>query len=800
MKTPTEVLQKNWGLFKQRFARKIMKKGLEKPEYKFTVDYLVITKSYLSEQPLSLSWSSKYNARYKLKLALGRLQIQTAKFNEIFPALVFWKFLRGVEHVGEEGEKYKAHENFVYQNATFEEKRKFLSLFVSDKQNPYIRLIAMIESMPAEMWRKILWKENIDFLSYESFLRRITNEQIEAIRVNYIELMSGNVIPQVYKETLGDKISIFWKSITPASIKEATYDVQKRNLSKGAWAFNLLGLDFGFSLYPNGIEDDTKITNQKFSRFLSLKNHIHDFIVNQENGLYWMLYKMARSNYVIRSGKKVELKTHICPGFWWTLISHLVFWLISPMLFTTSAIYLVTDGNLSLGVVGMVMSSVTPLWILSASVKFTWKKFSSLFGRFRGAVEKIGVGLSMIGTAWAVLVLTYLIGWGTYESILFFSQSLGFTIAWLAVSCALYYVGFSAWFIFMKMNYKYAEYSDIPRQTRKILHFVMLMTAIKLFDYYLMAPSLALMVKTGTLLWGYIIQHYLMFTWEVLTLTSVILTVKLSSHYFADEAKFVRSQRAILFVNKWWVISSVVIGSLGAMSEGFELSSVVNRFLIDVVFYVIISVIVFYGVTLFVMFTTVNEDNIESRLTAKRYIDLFFDKKVSETYFGKLKTALLKNSWFMELPELKSKKVMDRVVEFLDESLFTDYNSGITEKYKADFLSKLIPLLDSRILGILMKHKKTLVIEIDTKDRIECLMYLVKGGKLGDFILQMKKKRKKEKLRSERKRKRQERRKVFFDWLFGPLRRLREKILTVKDLWELFNERCPYVSRSKIIE
>ncbi len=223
-------------------------------------------------------------------------------------ALCFWAFIKSYE--------------------SNETRRVFLESF-TDNSNKYIALIAKIELLPVKIWRKILWRYNIDFLSLESFLRRISGNQIAAIEVNLSDIENG-VTPRVLKLTVRDRTLLFLQKPLNLLIRflEKTFNTKadekkhdsKRYLSKGAWAYNLGLLDFGFAMYPGGVDSDRRIENRSASRFLSTKNHVNDFIVNQDDGIYWFFYRFVRSYFGFKGYNTVSLSSWICPGFWKTLI------------------------------------------------------------------------------------------------------------------------------------------------------------------------------------------------------------------------------------------------------------------------------------------------------------------------------------------------------------------------------------------------------------------------------------------------------------------------------------------------
>ena len=69
-------------------------------------------------------------------------------------ALVFWKFVREMS--------WFTHPDHDPSDV----KRSFLRSFIESKNVVRdVRLIAFIEMLPTTVWRKVLWRENIDFQS-----------------------------------------------------------------------------------------------------------------------------------------------------------------------------------------------------------------------------------------------------------------------------------------------------------------------------------------------------------------------------------------------------------------------------------------------------------------------------------------------------------------------------------------------------------------------------------------------------------------------------------------------------------
>ncbi len=242
----------------------------------------------------------------------------------VLTGVAFWKYL------------HRFH-NGTYQNHAIR-KDELKSFF--DHENVFVRLISRLEVLPDEVFRKLLWRENIDFMSMESTLRRLTVVQMEAIYEAYDALYGEKPrIPKVYYKTKLDRLKIRLKLITVQTILDGNYLEPKRDETKPAWAYEFMHADFGFSLYDKGVNDDRELEDRSYKKFLSVKNHASDFAVNQEDGIYWMLYRSARSNAAWFPKKIVVLNKAICPGFWMTWLIHILLWIVSPALFIGATVF-----------------------------------------------------------------------------------------------------------------------------------------------------------------------------------------------------------------------------------------------------------------------------------------------------------------------------------------------------------------------------------------------------------------------------------------------------------------------------
>lgn len=325
---------------------------------------------------------------------------EAKKKHQIVGALTFLKFLF---------EKLPWNNDNSNSTAKWSERRSQLADSV-DNANPLIRVIAMIESLPTKVWRRILWKYNIDFMTFESFLRRIDVVQIRSIELNYNDLKQGK-IPRVF--SWWDR---WFSSIEKIFSEEYNKDV--RYCSKGAVSYKFFGLDFGFNAYPKGITDDTKVVEVNPWIFFSKKSHVNDFSVNREFGLYWWMYRVAHWDYTFKETEDIELKS----GFWWTLGFHCVLWIISPLSIVSMAMFhIALPWNILVGI----CSFVLPQWIVLVLARrgLDLKAFAAV-KRFIKKVQD-GVLFGFVLDLVKVIFCLSIIVFASYRVLVFLNELLG---------------------------------------------------------------------------------------------------------------------------------------------------------------------------------------------------------------------------------------------------------------------------------------------------------------------------------------------------------------------------------------
>ncbi|MDR0860449.1 MAG: hypothetical protein LBO09_05800 [Candidatus Peribacteria bacterium] len=237
---------------------------------------------------------------------------------EIRKALIFWDFV-----------KYR----FEDKPDLFCDRIEFLEDFTTHR-NPYLALVAKTEMLPTLVWEKILWRYNIDYSSLENFLRRIFFEenadQREAIQVNwndiYVEKKQPRVLKKRFWDRLGQRVYLAMKWLGLGKYVPNFTSFEGERLSKVAWAYNFIGLDFGFALYPfEGSDEKETLTadsplGDQLDKVLSKKAHENDFATNNVDGIYWFLYRFLCTWGFMLFTRKVKLNGWVCPSFWATVI------------------------------------------------------------------------------------------------------------------------------------------------------------------------------------------------------------------------------------------------------------------------------------------------------------------------------------------------------------------------------------------------------------------------------------------------------------------------------------------------
>ncbi|OGI76573.1 hypothetical protein A3C57_02500 [Candidatus Nomurabacteria bacterium RIFCSPHIGHO2_02_FULL_33_12] len=719
--------------------------------------------------------------------------------------------------------------------------------------NMHIKRITKIECLPDKVWRKLLWRENIDFMSFESFFRRLEDNQKKAIDETF-ESLYGNLhgekpkVPQIFYGKIWDLILVIFGFINVKKLLNAEFIPYNRYESKGAWAFNLLGIDFGFSLYPGGVNDDTKITNKKWTRFLSIKEHISDFIVNQEDGVYWGMYRTARSIFSFRIKRDVYLKNHVCPGFWATLLFHLYFWIISPIgSFMVLKPFLFSDVALSsftwINGIALFFLAYTPFYcLLWASIgfgfgivtggilffKFIGNFLGELFfedfkNRFTDLIERIGDYLALqkwfqimvqilkyclitIG-CFFVLWLVYFIFIETIDTItMFFLAYYGF-METIFHSGVLQTTLFNFTFVFGFFRFINTKNKAIRKIWDVLLIILGGVFAINLFDAYVTKPFILWFLDSS--LW--FIKACFEYKWLILIFSFLALPFVFmfynmyTTDWFAKEEEYAKKDKMItLFIKIYAFIF------LGVFSVAFVLGfwKFLSQISFDLSFLPILGVFcvfaLFSVVVMFIMTRKINTKTID--LMEKAYIRTkYFTSPINLTgrsfksYSRKMRKLYMQNPWLMSLSE----KDFQRVISKYKSIVRVFEIRGSDEDKTPEFVKFAIKNMNESSLKILssIAYKSLWDFAHSEKYRRFIFMQILQGSSFEEAKESTLGLMKKDRIHEEKVEK-------FFMSIAYPFiktwkgikwigRGIRQFALTLKDIWSLFNERCPTVSESK---
>jgi len=693
---------------------------------------------------------------------------------QITAGLIFWQFIREVLR--------------KELSMSFSGVREFLAGFIKGEQKEYyyFGIVGMIESLPDLVWRKLVWRENIDLMSYEAILRRLDAQQEQAIIDNYNDLFSAEPkLPRVFQKSWRDRAKIFFGKISVEKLLMAEYNVDgQRNMTKGAYAYNLLSLDFGFSLYPKGANDDTVLTNQKFTRFLSIKAHINDFAVNMEDGKYWQMYKTARSNYAFNPGKEIQIKDHICPGFWATLIRHAIFWIVSPLALLTSVGMILNYGLISELWVPAILALPNIVWLVVAFFRFILSPLSKLKIKVS---EKTKKRLSITAIALALLVWS---GWvlkGIIWFYPFFGPKIGYLLTILFIATALFYIVFAV----INMGKKpLLKYKDIPTFAKFILHSVLIVFSLVILGKYAVIPVVHFLVKIAQSIWGWYVSDLLIINWSIATLIFIAIFIYFYIVFLKDEEKFVKYEKIFRWaIIGFWGLSVIAIGVSAYRSGSFDLYDIGT-----ISIFIFSSIIISFFAIL--MMTKVNYSNIDERVVLSRYATRV-DGSLSGFAFKAFLTKLRKSSWFMNLSD-EDKWIYSDRIGYVANYYFSYSRSY---EYRNQLKEHLIENGNVEVIDLLWNKRVDINNELGNTDslKLKLLSGIIGGMTVEEAFEQFYH-------INENSTKRKEKITKTINTIFSPLfyafhgiswffKKIKEFFLTLKDLWSLFNKLCPYVSR-----
>lgn len=709
---------------------------------------------------------------------------------KIKQALSIWKYLRDFQKQRDD--------------LSPKEKTDFILALLKEKmclENSLIKVVVMVESLPTTVWRELLWRENIDFMSFESFLRRLDENQIQAIEDNFSDFHGRKRLPRVMKKSLRKRVRIFFNNISFKKLEAEEYDYERRHKTRNAWAYNLLGLDFGFSLYPKGENNDKKITNKSFTRFLSIKEHINDFVVNQEDGKYWWMYKKARTNYAFFPKKQVEMRTHVCPGFWYTMFMHLWFWIISPIALLTTAVNVWQFGLSWANLSPLILAIPILVWLLIAGSRLFWQSISAFFSASNNLVRKVKgdswwlKGLKLIGRSILVflkfvllLVILIVLINASINFFNFFLPILGRLLSVFLYLSILYLLALAYYLVIVwyipSLKDKEFSYETTTKPLKYFFGATLFASVVVVLDKFVSQYIFSFIANLFSTIWVWFSANFLVAIWMLILISFFSFSIYLLNTFEKNERKFVKYSKYINLLAIMFVLTNIAFILLYMAVYGYFSIYVIGYLGLFLLSFSIIAI----GIILFTK-EIVNSDNIYYREKARYMMDYEFGN-VEKKYV----TRLISNKDFKRL--LKDENRFLSVRNFLNV-YFNSYSRRFI------FLKAILSLPNERIDKLLDKRQELFdeCMFMSELDRYKLLQYVVfdklSVSKALEFIEEQKNLALSKSIKKKEKLVELKRKFIYpFTWIW---RRVYRFFATLKDLWDFFNKRCPYISRSKVL-
>ena len=692
-------------------------------------------------------------------------------------ALLLWKFIK---------KNFSKHGDARFDNWQNRDEAytAFIKSIEFDQSNTHLMTVIMIEMLPTPVWRKFLWKNNINFESHEACLRRLSEKERDALADNVGDLAEQKT-PRVFSW-----IDRTFRKISYQDLMQSRINFNARYSTKCTMSYNFLDMDFGFNAYPEGENNDYKVVEISPMRFLSKKNHVKDFVVNQEDGLYWWLYRFARSNYVYKPYKTVELKNHFCPGFWYTLIANIIFWIASPLLFVSAVQQMFVNYWFihnpffwMAGIPGLML----PLWSIAAGFKKAilsidiTPEASRKFNIWGKRLEKFVVlpfGIVLgCGIAWlAIIGIKNVYVW------LYHYTGLGGVIilTWL--------IALLATLIYLKNEHGYVDFKKQTfRGCKNLFESVLLIGVGNLIGRFYAEIWKAISIVAT------VIYDAVMFAgWPLLIITVLFLPLLIAFFYYKYKDPSKMDQKTLdMFYDRFdrimmWTMATVVVTVVIA-----AVYLIINYHLTAMMIIPLVVMALIVGIALKLAYSTkdsIYHDNPKTRLV--------YDSLNNTGWSSKRMLKLLAdNSWFQNLNAVDKKLALLEFGRFITQYLNSDGDRAV-------YANKIAPVLNRELLDKLNYLHSNISWFYNY---VRALNLVLAGSTPVEAIATVKQE-------CEQANKNKLAMKAWFSkqfdriwrvirWLATPLVKIWTWIVTLWRLGDYFvNGMCPWVARSEVIQ
>ncbi|MCD4761552.1 hypothetical protein K8R32_01190 [bacterium] len=684
---------------------------------------------------------------------------------QIHQALLFWRSL-----------------NELIKNHSTENRQSLLTRF-ANHPNQFVGVVAMLEALPVKIWRRVLWRANINFESFPSFLRRLTKENYTAIRNNYEDIIQDKPA----------RILNWWeRRFKKFTVSEKINDSEKRYQGKGSWSFNLLGLDFGFNSFRNGLDDDFRAEVKSWRDFWSIENHSDDFIVNQEFGKYWWLYRTARSNYGWMRNRIVNLNDHICPGFYWTFIVHLVLWVLSPIValnFGWIPYYFESWWNLIWITPFALLGIITPLWLISAIIWSSYRAllasthrekifkgfviFDDWVGEYIGSPVLIFLGcMSICAGVGAIAFVTWL-GWD------FFTKTMGYLGGTLIIILFWYYIVETIIIGFNKGRW--------PRMHERL--------AISPYIYLL---AYVRIVGEFFLVYGYLVAELINYIWAGFRLlglmgTMVMLLMLLPmilvalSYFIKDDRLYERISNLFCSLMFGFIVLSFVCIPFVIYEIAQMLIVTGLEYFVSIIVLTLIGAL-YIGVIFYITYLMFIHDPEVSNYRSWILKTGIGESKIFRYFnYPTLKWMMKKNRYYKKLSPKERLVLLNKAYRVANRIFYDSFDLNLALKY-------LLPVVSDKLLDALHKenfNKCDLLFSI--KEKLRIFKLVVDGMPIDLAISYIRQK-------AQETQKREERQIESLEKLLKPFIKIGEWLSQLKWIRDKFYEICPYIKITKQLE
>ncbi|MEI6379012.1 MAG: hypothetical protein WCO55_05110 [Candidatus Falkowbacteria bacterium] len=706
------------------------------------------------------------------------LSKQIAKYKkDMATALLLWKFIK--MNFSKHGD-YKFD---IWQKRN-EAYIAFINSIAIDQANSHMLTVINIESLPTPVWRKFLWKNNINFESNEACLRRMSQDEREALADNAGDLFASKT-PRVFSW-----IDHTFRKVSYQDLMMSRINFNLRYSTKCTMSYNFLDMDFGFNAYPEGENNDYKVVEISPMRFLSKKNHVKDFVVNQEDGLYWWLYRFARSNYVYKPYKTVELKNHFCPGFWYTLIANIIFWIASPLLFVSAVqqmfvnYWFIHNPYFWLAAVPGLM---LPLWSIAAGIKKAFRsiditdeqgrKMALLLKRF-GKYVIIPIGFAaMAGVAWLIIIgLIKVYAW------LYLYTSIGgpILLTWL--------IAFLSTTIYLKAEHGYVNFKEQTfKGCKNLFELVPLIGVGNLIGkFYIQIWQVITIIAT------FIYDAVIYAGWPLLIISILFLPLLIAYFYYKYKDPSKMDKKTLeLFYDR---LDRIVMWTMAVVVAAIFITAIyliIDYHMTAIMIVPLCLMAAIGGIALELAYSTKDSIYHDNPKTSLVYDELNNAGWSSMRLFK----LLSENSWLLSLDDVDKKLALGEFSRFIRDYLNSDGDIAI-------YASKIAPVLNRDLLD---KLNYLLANVSWFHNYVRALSLVLAGSTPVEAMATVKKE-------YEQENKNKLAIKAWFNkqlnriwrvirWLATPLVKVWTWIVTLWRLGDYFvNGMCPWVARSEVIQ